>query len=169
MSLKPIVWLLAAPALALVLFLIILIGEQVFGGRGPHCSSCKTIISALESGCRTYKIDFGEYPPGRPDFDSRVLHHYLGSPRVVKTGDGIERRRGPYIDFPATWLKSSIGQIPDPANPVQILDPWDRPIRYANPGNKNPGGVDIWSAGPNGKDELDDPNSDDIRSWVKEY
>ena len=77
----------------------------------------------------------------------------------------------PILQFPQDWLELERGEVPDPAHPVRIVDAWGRPVRYANPGRMNPKGVDLWSAGENGKDELDPKgkDSDDITNWVKEY
>jgi general secretion pathway protein G len=43
----------------------------------------------------------------------------------------------------------------------KAVDPWGRPYRYANPGSRNKGGVDLWSLGPDGQDGT----SDDVKNW----
>ena len=37
-----------------------------------------------------------------------------------------------------------------------LTDPWGHPYQYRNPGKKNPGGYDIYSMGPDGKDGTED-------------
>ena len=156
------VGLLLAFALGFVIWASIFDGEPV----GPRVEA---IVIALDKGCQTYRFEYGVYPPGRPDFDSRVLHRCLGSKRRVKKGDGSEVDAPPILQFPQNWLQLKKGQLPDAASPVPIVDPWDHPIRYRNPGIYNKKGVDIWSAGKNGKDEPENPDSDDINNWTREY
>ena len=42
-----------------------------------------------------------------------------------------------------------------------LKDPWDHDYFYNAKGNKNEGGFDLWSAGPDGQDGTDD----DIVNW----
>ena len=37
-----------------------------------------------------------------------------------------------------------------------LTDPWGHPYQYRNPGKKNPGGYDVYSMGPDGKDGTED-------------
>jgi hypothetical protein len=62
--------------------------------------------------------------------------------------------------------------VPDPMiNPVPIVDGFDNPVRYLVPGKWNKKGVDIWSPGKDGKDQLDPnlPDYDDVTNWAKEF
>ena len=160
MSVKKTIW----TVLSVVGLLLCCLSLMLIPGRhsSPSHSRVKAIVDALDKGCQTYRMEYGVYPPGRPDFDSRALYQYLGSPLVVKKGDGPGIQRPPIINFPADWLRGSSGS-------VSVVDSWDRPIRYRNPGIFNKKGIDIWSAGRNGKDEPENPESDDVNNWVKEY
>jgi hypothetical protein len=69
-------------------------------------------------------------------------------------------------------LGDSKSGMPDPrTNPVPIVDGFDNPIRYKVPGKYNKKGVDIWSPGKDGKDQLDSslPDYDDVTNWSKEF
>jgi prepilin-type N-terminal cleavage/methylation domain-containing protein len=129
----------------------------------------EAIVKLLDDGCRVYKVDFGVFPPNDKG-DSRALHHYLGSERVVllDAAAGMKTTKKPIILFNTQQLKQTAGP-PDAKNPVPPVDAWDEPIRYANPGRQVKNGVDIWSAGKNGRDELDPANKDfdDVCNWIK--
>ena len=132
------------------------------------------IIQTLDEGCKAYKAEYGSFPSNDRG-DSRCLHFYLGSPRLMKppndSAPGPTVKMPPFVDFPVDWLQLPAGLIPDPSKPSPIIDSWGNPIKYANPGRINPKGVDIWSSGPNGKDELDPkhPDFDDITNWQRDY
>jgi hypothetical protein len=51
------------------------------------------------------------------------------------------------------------------------VDGFDNPVRYLVPGKWNKKGVDIWSPGKDGKDQLDPnlPDYDDVTNWAKEF
>lgn len=61
--------------------------------------------------------------------------------------DDDERWQGPYMK----------GQ------PDDLKDPWNNPYNFKSPGNVNEDGFDLWSNGPNGKD--DGGKDDDIANW----
>ena len=42
-----------------------------------------------------------------------------------------------------------------------LYDPWGNPYQYANPGNNNPTGFDLWSMGPDNTNATED----DIGNW----
>jgi general secretion pathway protein G len=46
-----------------------------------------------------------------------------------------------------------------------IRDSWDGPYKYVRPGTHNPRGYDLWSFGPNGRDE--NGGGDDVPNWPK--
>jgi prepilin-type N-terminal cleavage/methylation domain-containing protein len=160
--------------LILMAFLVVLIK-----GVYEKASYAKTlaVVQALDKGCATYKIDFTNPPKSDTGGDARCLFKYLGRERMVNkqvmaTGQGMQVRLPAIIEFKADWLKLNKGQLPDPNNPVQVVDAWDNPIKYQNPGRQyNQGWVMIWSSGKNGVDELNpnDPNFDDVTNWNKEY
>jgi len=173
MSLKRAGWLLIAVAPVLLASLLFVYDSIVRIRERPY-STAKTlaIIDALDKACRIYRLEYEEYPPGRADFDSRVLHRCLGSRRWTRKVDGNEVDAPPILEFPPDWFQLKKGEIPDPGRPAPIVDAWGRPVRYANPGRHNKKGVNIWSLGHDGKEELDpksDSESDDLTNWVKDY
>jgi hypothetical protein len=127
------------------------------------------MVKLLDDGCRLSQIDFGVFPPNDKG-DSRCLHHYLGSERVVLLDAGAQMKttKKPLINFTRDQLKETPG-VPDPKTPVPPVDAWDEPIRYANPGQMIKNGVDIWSAGKNMRDEKDPAHKDfdDVCNWIK--
>jgi hypothetical protein len=171
-----IVW----PVVLLILVVVVLwgFGESIFGSRGSGHSRTKAIIDALDQACKSYRLEYGVYPPADRE-DSRCLHYYLGRNRrkhfttmaeLDRTGPTI--MDPPILDFPQQWLQLAKGQVPDATQPVPIIDEWGNPIKYANPGRYNKGGVDIWSWGRSGGPEQDTYTVnfvDVISNWVKEY
>jgi prepilin-type N-terminal cleavage/methylation domain-containing protein len=154
----------------LMTMLVVFISSAVKRGQ---VAKVQGMVKTLTDGCASYKIDFGHYPPA--DKGSRSLHHYLGSERLVSVQKGaqgdIKAKKPPIIEFDPSWLKDGGGTSPDAKmRPVPLVDAWEVEVRYVVPGKWNKGSVDIWSAGPNGKDELDQnhPDFDDITSWTKE-
>ncbi len=63
-----------------------------------------------------------------------------------------ERYRGPYLEG-----KSD-----------ELVDPWKNPYEYRCPGEVNEHAFDLWSCGPDGKDDGGKEGSDDIKNWVEE-
>jgi len=138
-------------------------------------ANCKAIVDGLDKACTVYRQEYNVFPPNDKG-DSRCLHYYLGRERLVprgKTDSGptLMVKSPPLIQFPQDWLKLGKGQIPNPDQPSPIMDPWDGMIRYKLPGKYNPRGVDIWSPGKNGQDDLvaAGGDTDDIANWIKEY
>lgn len=138
-------------------------------------ANTKAIVDALDKGCGTYRQAYNVYPPNNKG-DSRCLHFYLGRDRMVSmgrqdTGAGIMVKKPAIIDFPQDWLQLTKGQIPNPDQPVPIIDTWDNVIQYRLPGQFNKSGVDIWSKGKNGQDDLTAAggDTDDVCNWIKEY
>jgi prepilin-type N-terminal cleavage/methylation domain-containing protein len=157
----------------LVSLLVVLIANVIDKARYAKTAA---IVKMLDEGCKTYHLDFGQYPPNDKQ-DSRSLHHHLGIPRKITTqksemGGGLVTTKPPIIEFQRDMLGDSKAGIPNPmTNPVPIVDAFDNPIRYKVPGKYNKKGVDIWSPGKDGKDQLDDslPDYDDVTNWSKEY
>lgn len=166
--------------IAIITILMALLAVFVVGvlDRAANAKA-KAIVDGLDKGCQTYRMEYNVYPPNNKG-DSRCLHFYLGRPRIVSKGrvdDGsiIAVNAPPIIEFPQDWLQLNKGQIPDATQPVPIVDPWNNLVRYLVPGKFNKMGVDIWSPGKNGVDDLANDlvdgsgQSDDICNWVKEY
>lgn len=148
----------------------------VFLGSVTERPANKTgaLIKTLQKACDSYRHDFGVYPPST--HGSQSLHHHLGIERVLMLpdADGTPRgiRKPPIIEFPPDWLKDGGGRIPDAAlRPTFLVDSFENEIRYLNPGKRNKNGVDIWSPGPDGKDQMDpaNPDFDDVTNWNPEY
>jgi prepilin-type N-terminal cleavage/methylation domain-containing protein len=134
------------------------------------------VIKLLDEACKTYHLDFGQYPPNDLQ-DSRSLYRHLGMPRKIQTlksdmGAALVTTKPPIVEFKGDMLGDSKSGMPDPrTNPVPIVDGFDNPIRYKVPGKYNKKGVDIWSPGKDGKDQLDSslPDYDDVTNWSKEF
>jgi hypothetical protein len=87
-------------------------------------------------------------------------------------GAALVTTKPPIVEFKGDMLGDSKSGMPDPrTNPVPIVDGFDNPIRYKVPGKYNKKGVDIWSPGKDGKDQLDSslPDYDDVTNWSKEF
>lgn len=89
-----------------------------------------------------YKHDIGDYP---------------------STADGLtvlfkEKRDHPNPDYKGPYL--------DGGWDAYGKDPWGEPYRYRAPGVKNVGEFDLWSCGPNRRDEGGAASSDDVRNWA---
>jgi len=83
-----------------------------------------------------YRIDVGDYPSTNEGLAALVT-----SPNSVS-----DRWHGPYLDAQG-------GKLP--------VDPWGQPYEYRYPGQKNQGGYDVYSKGP---DKIAD-TPDDIGNW----
>lgn len=156
----------------LVSLLVVLIANIIDKAR--YAKTAAT-VKLLDEGCKTYHLDFGEYPPNKRG-DSRDLHHHLGIERKLTTirsamGTQLVSTKPPIIEFPRDILQEAKGQAPDPVrSPVLVVDAFDNPIRYRSPGKNNQKGVDIWSSGKDGVDAPpNDKDSDDVSNWNKEY
>ena len=156
----------------LVSLLVVLIANLI--DRARYAKTAAT-VKLLDSACKTYKLDFGEYPPDSKK-SSASLHHHLGVERKIVTqksdlGANLVSTKPPIVDWQRDMLEEKAN--PDPrSNPVKIMDGFGQAIRYQNPPKYNKGGVDIWSSGKNEKDEYVDTGSnnyDDVTNWAKEY
>ncbi len=155
----------------LAALLVVLISGVVERARYAKTAA---VIKMLDKGCQDYRIDFGMYPPNDKG-DSRCFHYYLGRERLVKTqeveaGPELKKKLPPLIEFGLDMLQTGAGPA-NPDRPCPIIDAWGNLVRYKNPGFYNKKGVDIWSPGRNGADELDpmSGNFDDVSNWVKDY
>jgi prepilin-type N-terminal cleavage/methylation domain-containing protein len=161
--------------ITIITLLVALLAVLIIGviDRAKY-SKTAGIVMALDKGCQNYKVDFGVFPPANKG-DSRALHFYLGRERYIEAqqveiGPPIKVKKPPIIEFQMDWLRSGTGPA-NPDQPVPIIDPWENDLRYKNPGFYLKNGVDIWSPGKNGQDDLVDVGveSDDVSNWNKDY
>ncbi len=90
-----------------------------------------------------YKWDMGKYP----DTDEGL--EALFQSKEHKKED--PRYDGPYIE----------GRF------EERKDPWGNPYEYRSPGEMNEGEYDLWSRGPDGKDDGGKEGSDDVKNWIE--
>jgi general secretion pathway protein G len=142
---------------ATVILLLSALAIGSIWGTGNSKADVRTpsLMRMLDAACKSYRLDYGCFPPGDPSFDSRVLHRALGSPRGAKQ---------PIIDFGSEQLLGYPNHF-SADQPLPIVDSWGRPFRYACPGVHRKSSFDLWSAGADGKDGTED----DITNWNKEY
>ena len=87
-----------------------------------------------------YKWDMGRYP----DTDEGI--EALMQP---KNQVDDERYGGPYLEND------------------KISDPWGNPFEYRSPGEVHEDGYDLWSTGPDLKNDSGKEGSDDVKNWVE--
>jgi general secretion pathway protein G len=95
----------------------------------------------IAKGLTSYKFDMGKYP----DTDEGLQALY--KPKEYKKED--ERYGGPYME----------GTL------EELRDPWNNPYEYRSPGEMNENEYDLWSRGPDGKDDGGKEGSDDVKNW----
>lgn len=138
-----------------VLILSVIAGVLIvtLGGAPDMARREKTeaILKILAEGCSRYRWHFQEYPPAG-NGESSVLHSALGRPfeRRVQDDPPVVQTVGPLVSFRPDWLKSGRS---DPDPPSEILDAWDRPLRYERP---TPDRFVLRSAGEDGEWGTDD-------------
>ncbi len=100
-----------------------------FSGRTEQAklAAAKTQIATFNTALDAFEVDNGFYPKGKD-----------GLVDLVQQPRDSQEWKGPY-------LKSD---IPD--------DPWGRPYIYVCPGKQNPSSYDIYSVGPDGRENTDD-------------
>ena len=158
--------------IALILILSsLLVGAIVIITTNAQYAKTEATVEMLDKACQVYKIEYSVYPPNDKGGSSKSLHYYLGSPRKKLLDSGGASRTMPPIlsDVKKDQVKWDGAGAPDPKTPVDFVDAWDQEIRYRRPGQWNKDGVDIWSPGKNGKDELDPSHAefDDVVNWTK--
>lgn len=156
--------------IALILILSsLLVGAIVIITTNAQYAKTEATVEMLDKACQVYKIEYTVFPPNDKGGSSKSLHYYLGGPRkVLLDSGGVTRTKPPILsDVKKDQLKWDGAGAPDPKNPVDFVDAWDQEIRYRRPGQWNKDRVDIWSAGKNGKDELDPAHKDfdDVVNW----
>ena len=107
--------------------------NKVLGGS--QIDVAKLFVNqGMKTALFTYKMQMGNFPT-----TEEGLQALITAPQGK-----ADRWRGPYIEG---------NSIP--------LDPWKQPYQYRFPGVRNKDGYDLWSIGPDGKDQTDD----DIGNW----
>ena len=106
--------------------------DKIFGGA--QVDTTRLFVSqSMKLPLNAYRASMGEFPS-----TSDGLQALVSAP-----GSRAERWRGPYIE----------GSLP--------LDPWKEPYQYVYPGQRNKGGYDLWSKGP----DKQTGTEDDIGNW----
>jgi len=95
-----------------------------------------TVLGGLAMALALFRVHCGRYPTTQEG-----LRALLEPPQDQEIQS---RWRGPYV-----------------ANEAALTDPWARPLRYICPGQHNPTGFDLSSAGPDGVFDT----ADDINNW----
>ena len=160
--------------IAIIALLMALLGVLIQGllDRAKFAKT-NSIVQALESSCKNYKTDFGEYPPVSMfgNGSSKNLHWHLGRQRYISQGHsssgggGIAVKRPGYIDFNSDWLDTNPSSTyPQTGNVFDVIDAWVRPITYENPSPNVPAGNSpsfrVCSKGADEADPIDDTASD---------
>ncbi len=86
----------------------------------------------------TYKWDMGHYPESDDGIAALM---------VPKSQVDDERYNGPYLENDS------------------VKDPWGFPFEYKSPGDIHEDSYDLWSMGPDGKNDDGKEGSDDIKNW----
>jgi len=107
--------------------------DKIFGDTQDKVASFQ-VNETFKTPLLKYRLDVRNYPSSSEGLD--VL--------MKRPAAGSKSWKGPYVD-----------QVP--------LDPWKNAYRYRFPGEKNQGGYDLWSIGPDGMDGT----PDDIGNWQK--
>ena len=89
-----------------------------------------------------YQWDMGQFP----DTDE-------GLAALFQAKDSVddERYTGPYLE----------GAF------EELADPWGSPFEYRCPGDVNEDSYDLWSTGPDKKDDGGKEGSDDVKNWIE--
>ena len=97
------------------------------------------VIASIQAGLETFMRDVGRYPT-----PTEGLSAILAPPTAI-----VGKWNGPYVEDQFRELR----------------DPWGELIEYRYPGKFNRIYYDLWSKGPNGIDEHETPDSDDVKNW----
>ncbi len=134
----------------------------------------KTTIDNLRTVLYSYQEEVGFYPPGGAENDEGNISMVLALFDLSAADGGMGGPSSPYYDFKESDLKQSAAV---PSQKV-FIDPWGTPWRYSRArdeiGNLKPEthkrhSYDLWSCGPNMKDEKGENDKsqgwDDIANW----
>lgn len=106
-------------------------------------------VSDLTSGAKPEKVKSDLLT-----FKEMLASYELDNGSLPTTDQGIK----------ALWEKPTTEPVPPRWHSLlegQVLDPWNHPYQYRNPGKHNPDKYDIFSMGPDGLPDTDD----DIGNW----
>lgn len=114
-----------------------LVGPQVLNQLGgAKRDTAKIQIEDLERAAELFSLDVGRYPTNDEGLEA-----------LVKEPASARGWNGPYLRR---------GELP--------RDPWGHSFQYANPGEHNPKGVDIWSNGADGTPGGEGDNAE-VGNW----
>jgi hypothetical protein len=130
--------------IAVILSALVLIA--LFTIRGSNYSKNQALIQLLQDACKAYFVEYGTYPEQDADLGTSTLVKRLAAPRMTTLPDGSKRTSPGIVRFNAGDLSGA----------GQVLDSFGQPFRYRNPGVRNPRGIDVESAGKNGRFGDDD-------------
>jgi general secretion pathway protein G len=137
----------------------LVVGGASFAMRKASVARCYAQMEVIKNALSDYRIDKGRYPQAsvERDREKSVLYDPL-----VK--EPVDAGRKPYLvgaDFVQHWPKRTTS-----SDPMKLVDPWGNYYRYRSPGVENQTSFDLWSYGPNGQDDSNNPDkSDDINNW----
>ena len=122
--------------LVIVATLAALVAPRFIGqGKEAKIKSTKGQIAHFESAIKLFESEYGRFPTDDEGLDALV--------DPPAKDDGSEND--------TAYLEKAVP-----------LDEWGSAFFYKNPGEKNPRFVDIYSAGPDGKEGTDD----DVGNWA---
>lgn len=107
----------------------------IFGGAQGTTAEL-FVKESIKAPLFTYRMHMGDYPSTADGLQALI----------TQPGSKGSSWRGPYI---------TESKVP--------LDPWNEPYQYAYPGQRNKGGYDLWSKGP----DKQSGTADDIGNWDK--
>ncbi len=96
----------------------------------------------ISKALKNYQWDLGGFPDG----DAGLMALFQSKDRADD-----DRYKGPYLEGTYEELK----------------DPWGQSFIYRFPGEVNEDSFDLWSCGPDGKDDGGKEGSDDVKNWLE--
>ncbi len=116
------------------------LATNIFGrfGQAQH-QLARTQMEKIAGALELYKVDNGTYPSADQGLDALVTQ---------PTGD----------PQPRNWLPGGYLRRDD------LMDPWQRPFEYRQPGQHNSHSFDLYSYGADGAEGGEDTNAD-ISNW----
>lgn len=122
--------LIAIALLAAIAGLLVTNLDRILGGGRENVAQL-FVEETLETPLTAYRVNMGRYPSTEEGLEALVK----------RPSDEAVNWRGPYVKK---------------LNP----DPWGTSYQYRYPGERNKGGYDLWSYGPDGVE-----SEDDIGNW----
>ena len=155
----------------------VLAGLVLVAVRGANVKAriglARTTIDNLRTALTAYCEEVGFYPVGQVEEDDGNIKMVLALSDPGAADGGLGGPSSPYYEFRESDLKYSKYQ---PSRKV-LVDPWGEPWRYVSArdehGDLRQGihmrhSYDLWSPGPNMKDEggtNDGKDKDDVANW----